>query len=124
MASTHVGRGTMRALISIAVALGANGAAVADDDGETPSAEELLAQAQSLAEQGQHADALRTLMTMLEAYPDGLDHDAYDRVRRTSAEWFSRVPSADRAGNCWPAPPVFYPPTTPASPVRSAHHPP
>jgi len=98
MTSTHVGRGTMRALIWVAVALGANGAAVADDDGETPSAEELLAQAQSLAEQGQHADALRTLMTMLEAYPDGLDHDAYDRMRRASAEWFSRVPSADRAG--------------------------
>jgi len=98
MTATHVGLGTIRALISVAVAFGANGAAVADEGGETPSAEELLAQAQSLAEQGEHADALRTLMTMLEEYPDGLDHGGYDLVRRASAEWFSRVPSADRAG--------------------------
>ncbi len=72
--------------------------AVAADDGQSLPLADSLAQAEVLAHEGRHADALRTVIMGLEAHPNELDHEGYDTVRRQTFDWFGKLSEAERSG--------------------------
>ncbi len=73
------------------------GIALAEDLGQVPPLDELLADAQTLIKQGDHADALRTIIRALEQYPDkAWDPEAYKDALEDALGCFLKMSDGDR----------------------------
>ena len=80
----------------LALSIGPVDLAIGADGQASLALTESLTNARGLADEGRHADALRSVIMALEAHPNELDHGEFDRVRRESFEWFGRVPQERR----------------------------